>query len=108
MFPSAALIPPLKQLSFREISVEELYRTYLRSNSMTSRGEKLGDTRRAETSLCKSKGSSQTSSSCTTFWNGGQLKEENYTRDKTYTTIASYSWSINGYFPEAQDCKPYN
>jgi len=74
MFPSAALIPPLKQLSFRGLSAKALYRTYLRSNSMTSRGEKLGDTRRAEASLCKSKGSPQTSPSCATFWNGGQVK----------------------------------
>lgn len=77
---------------------------YLSSNSMTSRREQLGDTCCLKTRFGEPKCSSQTGTSCTTcFWTAVSGKKASYGCDKAYTTIASYSCSISGYFPEDHD-----
>src|ERR1700737_1101781 len=78
-------------------------KTYLSSDSMTSRREELGNTGSLKARFRKPKSSSQTSSSCTTVVIINFSIEEKLQYDTTYTTIASYSCSISGYFPEAHD-----
>ena len=77
--------------------------THLSSNCMTSGREKFGDTCCFEASLCKTEGSSQSSTPCTTEV---KINSSWYANAEkiTHTTTASYSCSMRGYFPNPKDC----
>ena len=109
MFPRAALIPPCTTSleDFRDINPKV---TCLCSNSVGSCGEELCYTGSVESSFCKTKRCSETGTTSTTVSRrkgGERTSGEDGSSDGTYTTMASNSCSMIGYFPDDHDyiCK---
>ena len=101
--PQALHLPHPKVAVSRRM-VDNRKRARLRCDRMTTRREQLCDTSSLETSLGKAKRCSQACTSCTsTATVSGETSR--CSDADTYTTIASYSCSNRGYFPDvAQFC----
>src|SRR6188768_483513 len=75
--------------------------TTLSSDGVTPGGEKFRDTGSLETGFSKTESCSETGTSSAA--ESVIEYEKQVSSDDTYTTIASYSCSMRGYFPEDQD-----